>query len=47
MLYVFRSGDRLSIAWGSRAPQQTTENRLSQLDTRRRWFGFIRTGNAG
>ncbi|SIQ57183.1 hypothetical protein SAMN05880590_105204 [Rhizobium sp. RU35A] len=47
MLYVFRTGDRLSIAWDSRAPQRATEDRLTQLDTRRRWFGFIRTGNAG
>ncbi|MGE6740846.1 hypothetical protein ACQKGC_11280 [Allorhizobium pseudoryzae] len=47
MLYLFKSGDGITIAWGSKAPAPRTESRLSQLDTRRHWLRFIRIGNHG
>lgn len=47
MLYIFKTGDRLTIAWGSQAPVRQAEGRLNELDTRRHWLRFIRSGNSG
>ncbi|MCY1669110.1 hypothetical protein [Rhizobium sp. SL86] len=47
MLYIFKTGDGIAIAWGSKAPVRQPESRVNQLDTRRPWLRFIRTGNSG
>jgi len=47
MLYVFKNGNGLQIAWNSEAPKAFRQSRASDNTRRMSIFGFIRTSNSG
>jgi hypothetical protein len=47
MLYLFKSGNGVEIAWNGRLNKPSVESRIRQLDTRFSLFGFIRTRGLG
>jgi len=47
MLYLFKTGNGVEIAWNGKLNRQPVESRVRQLDTRFSLFGFIRTRSLG